>query len=510
MVSQTEPPDRTLAIRRPPSVSSRTSTRRHRHNRSHHGGSSYQAQNEFPIFSHTGDVEIVIGAGGKEQRYLLHRLILAQCSGFFEAGTSEQWSRAQNAAGQSQDLARIGEAETEEAATSQVGELGQTSPPKMRWRYVLEEGPREDGDAPMLVQRSATSTLFGGDQSSRPPTTRHRQIASQPGFFRSVVNLSAVQIPRQAKEDDPAKDTLRDYDNLFRIFYNYPPTLDNVNIANAYIECKSLLNLADMYDALEVVGPRVDHHLLQFQGRLWKQIAKYPPSYLKLGYLARSKVIFAEALVHVVGQWPAGANHLRSQLPEQVLDVIEDKVDELDETKCKIESQLFRLTLVTSRGERVTPSTSYLDWTVVSLFRQWLAENTTPLPPPTIKDSARPATNNTSTHAPTTTTTQVIAPIPPPPLPSNTGRIYRLIGTGGSAYLAHEEIKRFMKLRPDDYSREAVRRFERRMDELKSLAREIVRPLMRNFLELDLGKDGGNMGYLTCTHVLDRDFPWDD
>ncbi|KAL8959186.1 MAG: hypothetical protein Q9183_005682, partial [Haloplaca sp. 2 TL-2023] len=179
---------------------------------------------------------------------------------------------------------------------------------------------------------------------------------------------SAANIPHQA----PDNDLIRDYDNLFRIFYNYPPHLDPLNIAESYIQCKSLLNLADMYDALEVVGPRIDHHLLQFQSRLWKQIAKYPPSYLKLGYLARSKVIFAEALVHVVGQWPSGSSQLRNHVPDSVLDLIEDKYEELTDKKLKSEGKLFRLTLNTPRGDRVTPQNGYMDWLALSLFRQWL------------------------------------------------------------------------------------------------------------------------------------------
>ena len=86
-----------------------------------------------------------------------------------------------------------------------------------------------------------------------------------------MANFSSLHVT--TAESDPDDDTFRDYDNLFRIFYNYPPTLDPINIANAYVECKALLQLGDMYDALEVIGPRVDHHLLRFQGRLWKQIA---------------------------------------------------------------------------------------------------------------------------------------------------------------------------------------------------------------------------------------------
>lgn len=523
MVSQAEPVDRTLAARRPPSVSSRTSiTRRQRHNRSHYGGSSYQPQNEFPIFTNTGDVEILINSGGREERYLLHRLILAQCSGFFEIGTSQEWSRQQSGPGQS--LAVVDERSV--LTGEESGRPGRAEEAKRRWRYELDHGNGED-DIPMLVQKvritcpilslplktmfpsadgipsrqNPSFTLFGGDHLPRPPPIRSKPPISQAGFFRSMANFSAIHLPSHSHQPEEIEiDTIRDYDNLFRIFYNYPPNLDPINIANAYVQCKSLLNLADMYDALEVIGPRVDHHLLRFQGRLWKQIAKYPPSYLKLGYLARSKVIFAEAMVHVVGQWPSGATHLRSQVPEQVMEVIEDKVEELEDLKSKIEGRLFRLTLTTPRGERVTPSNCYLAWTAVSLFRQWLAENTTPPPIPNHKDTPRRSGSHGRTQA----------PLPPAPPPVNVGRVYRLLGTGGSSYLGRDELKRFLKLRPEEYSRENLRRFEQRMEEIKDQAREIARPLMRNFLELDLGNEGGSLGYLTCTRVDERDFPWDE
>ena len=308
-------------------------------------------------------------------------------------------------------------------------------------------------------------------------------------------NFSALQsashLAKSGAQNSPDGDTTRDYDNLFRIFYNYPPHLDAVSIAEAYIQCKSLLTLADMYDALEVVGPRIDHHLLQFQGRLWKQIAKYPPSYLKLGYLARSKVIFAEALVHVVGQWPSGSNQLKHSVPEAVLEVIEDKVDEMAERKLKAEAKLFRLSLTTTRGDRVTPSNAYMDWLALSLFRQWLADNTSPAP--------QPPPSTSSSHR-----SQAAQPAP-----LSSGSLFRRLGTGGSSYLNHDECKKFVRLKPDEHSRDVLKKFEKKMDEIKGLVKEIVRPLMKNYLELDVGREGGSLGYLTCTKVDDADYPWD-
>ena len=339
---------------------------------------------------------------------------------------------------------------------------------------------------------------------------------------------SAVQLPRAGDEGHDAVDPLiRDYDNLFRLFYNYPPLLNCVNIASAYSECKSLLALADMYDALPVTGPRVDHHLLGFGSRLFKQISKYPSSYLKLGYLARSRVIFSEALIHVVGQWPAALPHLRNgspaPLPDSVFDLIEDKHEDLEYLKSRIEAKLFRMSLTTSRGERVGPNNAYVDWLAVSLFRQWFIENTTAPPAPILKNAPGSHSNNapqasepgsqTSSSRPTTA-------------PDPAARVYRLIGsTSSDAYLSHDELKRFLKLHPTPssdslYTRETLKRFERKMDEIKRLAREIVKPLLRNFLELELksgpehigsatsgGRENG-LPYLTCTRVEEVDLPW--
>lgn len=324
-----------------------------------------------------------------------------------------------------------------------------------------------------------------------PPPARNKPTSFS--GLRST-NFSTAQLSTSTPAPvapDPDDALFRDYDNLFRIFYNHAPALDTLNIAHAYVECKSLLALADMYAAIPVIGPRVDHHLLRFQGRLWKQIAKYPPSYLKLGYMARSKAIFAEAMVHVVGQWPLASPQLTNAVPDPVLDLILDKVEDMDDLKLKIEVKLFRLSLTTSRGDRVSPSSNWLDWMAVSLFRQWLAENTTPPPAPILKS---PRNNGTAT--------------PRPQEAFNTGRVFRLIGAGGPAYLGHDECKRFLRLQHEQYNRENLKRFERRIEEVKNKARDAVKPLMRNFLELDL-KEGG-LPYLTCTRVELRDFPWEE
>ncbi|KAJ5793657.1 hypothetical protein N7457_000256 [Penicillium paradoxum] len=538
MVSQAQIVDRTATqntatLVSPPSHSGR----RHRSGRSHHGGSSHSSSNDFPIFTYTGDTEVVIRVGSQEKRYLLHRLILAQCSGFFEASTNEDWSRqtALSLPKAEGTLSRVSEDDDLSSGSTLVPSdngFSTRSGEKRRWRYELDWENRAEDEEVILVQKQPTyAHMSSGDQAAYPPTMTKPSNA-QAGFFRSMANLTGMQsvthLP-QTEGDHAVDPLIRDYDNLLRLFYNHPPIINSVNIASAYTECKSLLALADMYDALPVTGPRVDHHLLGFGSRLFKQISKYPPSYLKLGYLARSRVIFSEALIHVVGQWPAALPSLRNgsyaPLPDSLLDLIEDKVEDLEDLKARVESKLLRLSLTTSRGERVGPSNAYLDWLAVSLFRQWLIESTTPPPAPILKNSgpsdgpsqpAPSASHPTSASRPTT-----------PQDPS--ARIYKLIGSSSSqAYLPHDELKRFLKLHPTPsadsiYSRDTLKRFERKMDEMKRLAREIVKPLMRNFLELELKGPANQPGtgpagprentpiglpYLTCTRVEEMDLPW--
>ncbi|KAJ5674098.1 hypothetical protein N7462_009537 [Penicillium macrosclerotiorum] len=545
MVSQAQTTDHSTPHQSAVSVVSRHSHsgRRHRSGRSHHGGSLHAASsNDFPIFTYTGDTEIVIRVGAQERRYLLHRLILAQCSGFFEASTSEDWSRQTVVAPSKPDgsgsLSRISEDDSlsngSTLAQSEQGALAVRPSEKRRWRYELDWDNRAEDEEPILVQKQPSyAPMFSSDQSTYVPTMT-KPTTGQAGFFRSMANLTGMQsvahLPKQGSEDHgpPVDQLVRDYDNLFRLFYNHPPLLNSVNIASAYAECKALLALADMYDALSVTGPRVDHHLLGFGSRLFKQIAKYPPSYLKLGYLARSRVIFSEALVHVVGQWPAALPNLRNAsyapLPNSVLDLIEDKYEDLEDLKARVESKLFRLSLTTSRGERVGPSNAYLDWLAVSLFRQWLIENTTPPPPPILKNSS----NSNGTAPPPAVQGSQTGSSRPPTAPDPSARVYKLIGSSlPQAYLSHDEIKRFLKLHPTPssgslYTRETLKRFERKMDEIKRLAREVVKPLMRNFLELELKNTGTDQGtsstnngtaspglpYLTCTRVEEADLPW--
>ena len=510
---------------RDPSVSSRASTsggrdshRRHHNHRHAHtasgaGASSSRtaSQNEFPWFSQSGDVEILIGdrSGRREQRYLLHSLILSQTSRFFseEMGHRADVNNVTGGSQRGRQLARIRERSTSRTGSAySSGSYNSDSYMREQRRRYYELDWSQPSDSsegyPILIPKRLQETPTSRRGPPSANTSLLRNLAntfSQTSLSHAHRRSSSTSLVASKAED---ADILDAYDNLFRTFYNHAPHFSTDNIATSYVECKTFLSLASLYGALPVTGPRVDHHLLRFGSRLWRQVAKYPPSYLKLAHLSRSHDIFSEALIHVVGQWPAGSAQLRrGTVDDALLDLIEDKVEELDELKGKVDAKLFRISLTISRGERVAPGNAWLDWLAVSLFRDWFAEHTTPPPPSILKESSRGHYRDSHSSREQRRREEKYNP----------GRTYKFIATAGQSYLQHDSVKRFLKqyhpASRDFYNRENVRRLERAVEEVKNLARDAVKPLTRSFLQ---DRNGGAFEHLTCTRVEDRDleFVW--
>ncbi|KAG6053321.1 hypothetical protein E4U17_004816 [Claviceps sp. LM77 group G4] len=487
--------------------------------------SSCVSKDEFPIFTHTGDVEITIrgaiaadGVEAVSNTYLLHQHTLARCSGFFAASTSSQWSKAQpDPASGNERACGVGDGGDQDDRGSKQNTLGSTSL-KRSWKYELVHGTVW-GDVPMLVQTGSLPAAKGGSARAGDSSQPSSPSLSGPGST-TLSSLKPEGGPPATKnasqyvfDVNPEmremllgmdKFMLRNYDNLFRIIYNCRPMLDDVDTFRACLQCDFLLKLADQYDALAVVAPWVEHHMLQFQSRLWKAMAKDVRGYFELSYLARSKVIFKEALIHVVGRWYLSQKRLDLDVPDFVLDIAEDKVCKLQEKASRVEYQLFRLSLTTEQGERVRPAHDYLDWLVVSLFREWLADKTKPRKMPAFTNESESDNGHHSDDN--------IEYIPPT---YSICQVYRDLGSDSpSAFLGHRECEAFLALNPQLYTPENLDRFQKRMADLKALARDLVRPLLHNSLELDVSSPNlshetfDKPFYFTCTTVEDDDIPW--
>ena len=543
--------DRNASSRAAPSVapSRATEAARHRRQRSHtqrpgdsrppHSTTSSSVAeeyddhcNEFPWFGQSGDIEILLNnRGGKlERKYKLHSLILRQSSRWWDdilneasstSRTPSDWETANasihpdgrdtrarsafSARSSRRRYERNGEKHQYATTNTQASPLR-----KGERRFTLDWAKTEANDGfPILVAKPICIPTHSPTRSEQGSFRDHPPTASY-SFFRSLTsrrsskhsrhsstssttshpNPSATTIvPPDTSEEDA--DSLSAYATLFGIMYNHSPALDAESLPDAYVQSKTLLRLAAQYKALDIVRPRVEHHLLHFNRALYKNIARYPPSYLRLGHLLRSRKIFGEALIHIVGQWPVHEKYLLDY-DERIRDLIEDKNDELTEARNKVDARLFRVSLAGRGGEKVGPS-MFLDWMAVCLFRDWLAGQT-PLPP---KSSILKPSTTTSARQQAGDRKRSDPAIP--------GQAYRLMVQGGDAYLSRGELKEFLKYQAprELYSREGLKKLERRMDEIKVAAREHVRGLCKNSLE---GSE--QVEYLVCTKLEERDLEW--
>ncbi|KAG6105673.1 hypothetical protein E4U14_005001 [Claviceps sp. LM454 group G7] len=501
-------------------VSRLSLSRTEQYNQSTADSSSCVFKDEFPLFSNTGDVEITIrganAADGVEA--VSNTYTLARCSGFFAASTSSQWSKAQSDPASVKERARDighdgdrgGRGGDKDGGGSAQNAFGSTRP-KRQWKFELDHGTVW-GDTPMLVQidplpaQQEGSGRAGDSQPSSPllsglgsggPTVSHTTLSSLKPVYGPPVTLNGSQRVFDANaemrdillwEDNML---LRNYGNLFRIFYNYRPMLEDAKVLLAFRQCQSLLRLADQYDALAVVRPCVEHHLLQFQSRLWESVSTNSRGFLEFSYLARSKAIFKEALIHTVGIWYLCIPERPViDVPDFVLDIVEDKVYELQEKVSRVEGQLFRLSLTTEKGER------------------WLADNTKPQMWSACNNNNN---DNESESDNSHHSDEVNALIPP----IDIYYVYRKLGSDSpSAFLDHNDCEAFLALNPQLHTAENLVRFEKRVADLKALARELVRPLLHNNLELDVASPNiseesmNKPFYFTCNSVEDNDIPW--
>ncbi|KAG5933826.1 hypothetical protein E4U59_006607 [Claviceps monticola] len=206
-----------------------------------------------------------------------------------------------------------------------------------------QEGSARAGDS-----QSSSSSFYGPDSGG--PTASHMTLSNLQPVGGPPATLNGSQRVFNVEPDmrdillGAGKALLRNYDNLLRIFCNCRPVLENADVLYTCIEYQ--------YDALAVVRLCVEHLLLQFQSRLWVSVARFTRNYLNFGYLARSKVIFKEALIHTVGIWYLCIPEKPDlDVPDFVLDIAEDKVYQLQEKVSRAEGQLFRLSLTTEQGE---------------------------------------------------------------------------------------------------------------------------------------------------------------
>ena len=264
------------------------------------------------------------------------------------------------------------------------------------------------------------------------------------------------------------------YRNFFKIVYSYSPKLDASDIGTLLNQSEALVLVANFLEGIASVRIHVTNKLTELRLELYNAIARNPVRWLNLSVNLKSKAIFDEAIIHCAGafpdpKWPTP----KEEIHEDALSIVYRKVEALDAWVKRVEMHMLSNTLCDSRtGKDVFPSNSRCAFLVVSLFRDWYLYQHRAL------HSAESRCQFAS--------------------------VFRLINEGGEKYLKLREVEeQFNAILGEKHGLAPAES----LDKIKTWAKEVVAPLVKNTLMI--GPVAAKIPYLTCVHVEEGDYPWE-
>jgi hypothetical protein len=346
---------------------------------------------------------------------------------------------------------------------------------------------QEDEETTAAITKEPEKSAQSNSIEQNVPESSTGTISDQ----KATNIITQTSEPKPAEQEmidqehkDPTEDDIFEaYNNLFLTYYNKTPEIDTNNIQKALSQFELLLNVAAYYGSLPTVRLHINGILNQCGRELYKAILQNPPRWLFVSIYLESVTIFNEALIHIVGnypQWP-WKTFPQSRLTPEILEVIKNKVDELQSLRAKVNESLFMSTLKVE-GKEVAlgrANKEVLDtWCTVQLWRDWFCR----------------ALNRTKASRPT----KIID-----------AAMYRTIAKGGDVYLPLAGVKDWreeydvMRL---DCAKWKSEDLEEDLAIMKRYAQEQVKPLLENRSMLSVEEEG--IEYFTCTKVDNDELPW--
>lgn len=316
--------------------------------------------------------------------------------------------------------------------------------------------------------------------------------ATAPKYARYAHGDIPLNIPAEKKgaEELPPKHEFNSteyylavdaHDNLFRFFHNMEPEMDGFDINHALGQLEYIFTIAKFYNCLPLIRQNrhyLSNHMLQFGRELYKAILEDPPRWIRLSLYLECPLIFKEAIVHLVGQYPhyPWTTVPFSELQHSVLEVIRKKVDGLRILKASIDGELFK-SLITIDGKDLIFSTleeAHFDtWFIVQLWRDWFC-------------------HSLSKHT---------------DCKHEGGSIYRLMARGNNAYLDHMEVySSLVEYKGRSFGGWDLRQVDEDLKIMKVFAQKTVKDLVVNHSMLDIEEAG--IQHLTCIKVENDELPW--
>ncbi|KFY75514.1 hypothetical protein V499_04513 [Pseudogymnoascus sp. VKM F-103] len=278
------------------------------------------------------------------------------------------------------------------------------------------------------------------------------------------------------------------YASLLRVAYYKPPIVSQKDISQALIQSEHLIEAAKLYQTLPAIEAHVSHLLAQHGRSLFQSVALDPVRWLNISINLKNKIIFQEAMIHLVGRIPDEfTSETFSGVPHNILRLLQRKYREMDEEISRV-SRLLSAGSIYEFGIRadLTDKSSFDIWVLAGLWREWFATN-----------FEKAKTEGRHPEEPT--------------IQSKLGLLYRTIYAGGDAYLPKQKVLDILRPFQKDGADQTggflqwdTAEFDLTL--MKAYARKVVQNLCYNRSRLDPSEAG--FSYLTCTHIDDIEFPW--
>jgi hypothetical protein len=320
----------------------------------------------------------------------------------------------------------------------------------------------------------------------------------KPLVLADCFDLTCLQEPKKAPlfrlNDDVAQRRdkyLKVYDNIFKIMGGLQPALTSDMQNNAgvnYIgDAVAILLAAEHLDALDALHVLLEGHFLRLGPLLWRHMAAKPERWSFMAARIRSKLMFNEAMIHVVGKLDMKRDidqkwFMSNPLRRDILALAEKKAREIKEKKLDVERRLLEFyparMMHTKVGNTIPNRAKFGNdiylWQARALVQQYIS-------------SAYFSNLHHRGH-------------------DGGVQFYRTIGTGGEAYLGKDTLQPFYNC--FTMSGKGKVCFVDAINVIKEEIKPIVSDLLHDRSQAKRYEGEDKLPWLTCARILDHELPW--
>jgi len=332
---------------------------------------------------------------------------------------------------------------------------------------------------------------------SQQPAALHHKLVDPAEYYESAVseegfpNNSGLVIASQSQlavEDAtraqaadltntrPPTYVLEAYNSLFLMFYDQDPGLTRTSPVVALSQIEPITRLAEYYGCMSSVRSRLSEILAVFGHQLFKAVSDDPYPWLKISVSLRDTWMFTEAMIHYVGKNFNATQRIfkNVKLPEKVISLLKFKIECLKTANDTFVMKMFLSTICVDDERKLLchQGQEHRDTgIIVALWSEWFRN---------------------ALHVCTVTGTGY-------------ADLYRIISTGGQAYLDNQEVKKsYETLTGVVPSEEQEDKMSGDMALMKKHAQTEVKALVDHLAMVDQS----STTWLTCTRIDANELPW--